>query len=83
MGGPQKADERNKVASIIYVTRVEGVKKSENFADVIYGSPPKGVHMRQTQIRAPHFTAIKSRTLAGKNKLTPPRGIKMGKGTED
>ena len=36
-GGPQKADKRNKVAQIPYVTRGEGegVKKSENFADVV------------------------------------------------
>ena len=29
-GGPQKADKRNEVAGILYVT-----EKSENFADVI------------------------------------------------
>ena len=37
--GPQKVDDRNKVAWIMYVTRGEGVQKSEQFADVIYGSP--------------------------------------------
>ena len=37
-GGPQKADERNKIKRFVTATG-EGVKKSENFADVIYGSP--------------------------------------------
>ena len=37
--GPQKADERNKISRFLNATRGEGVKKSENFADVIYGSP--------------------------------------------
>ena len=35
VGGPQKADKRTKVAWIMYMTRGEGVPKSENFADVI------------------------------------------------
>ena len=38
-GGPQKADERNKTSWFVTVTRGEGVKISENLADVIYGSP--------------------------------------------
>ena len=37
--GPQKADKRIEVARILYMTRGEGVQKSDNFADVIYGSP--------------------------------------------
>ena len=41
-GGPQKANERNKISCFVTVTG-EGVKQSENFADVIYGSPPKGL----------------------------------------
>ena len=33
------ADERNKISLFLYMTRGEGVKKSENFAYIIYGSP--------------------------------------------
>ena len=43
--GPQKADERNEVEWIMYVTRGEGVEKSEHFADVIYESPPTLTHL--------------------------------------
>ena len=45
-GGPQKAEKRNEVAWIMYVTR-GGVKKSENFADVRYESPLCTMMMRQ------------------------------------
>ena len=38
-GGPQKADERNEVAGLMYVTSGERVKKSKHFADVMYRSP--------------------------------------------
>ena len=39
-GGSQKADKSNKISWFVTVTRGrEGVQKSENFADVIYGSP--------------------------------------------
>ena len=37
--GPQKADKRNKISWFVTLTRGEGVKKSQNFADVLYGSP--------------------------------------------
>ena len=43
-GGPQRVDERNKISRFFTVTGGEGVKKTETFADVIYGSPQrKGV----------------------------------------
>ena len=35
---PIKGEEWNKISWFVTVTRGEGVKKSENFADVIYGS---------------------------------------------
>ena len=40
-GGSQKAGERNKIRGFVTVTRGEGVKKCENSADFIYGSPLK------------------------------------------
>ena len=38
-GGPQKADKRNKISLFVTVR----VKKSENFADVIYRSPLRAI----------------------------------------
>ena len=37
--GPQKVDERNKISWFVAETRGEGIKKSENFPDVIYLKP--------------------------------------------
>ena len=43
VGGPQKADERNKNLLICDSDKgEEEVKKSKNVADVIYGSPLRG-----------------------------------------
>ena len=44
-GGPGKADEVrefSKGGCVKMLTGGEGVKQSENFADVIYGSPLRG-----------------------------------------
>ena len=38
-GGSQKADTRNKISRFLSLTRGEGVKKSENIADVICACP--------------------------------------------
>ena len=34
-----RADKRNKISWFVTLTRGEGVKKPDNFADVLYGSP--------------------------------------------